>query len=57
MQVKSEDRPNTTLSTHQGQFQWTVLPDSERVKAVKTKPGPMNVKELQSFLGLAGYNK
>lgn len=30
--------------------------DSERVKAVKTKPVPMNVKQLQSFPGLASYN-
>ena len=29
--------------------------DPEKVKAVKTWPVPMNVKELQSFLGLASY--
>ena len=29
--------------------------DPEKVKAVKTWPVPVNVKELQSFLGLAGY--
>lgn len=29
--------------------------DPEQVKAVKTWPVPLNVKELQSFLGLASY--
>ena len=29
--------------------------DPEKVKAVKTWPVPLNVKELQSFLGLASY--
>ena len=29
--------------------------DPEKVKAPKTWPVPMNVKELQSFLGLGGY--
>ena len=29
--------------------------DPEKVKAVKTWPVPQNIKELQSFLGLAGY--
>ena len=29
--------------------------DPEKVKTVKTWPVPVNVKELQSFLGLAGY--
>ncbi|KAL9952487.1 hypothetical protein ACROYT_G039751 [Oculina patagonica] len=29
--------------------------DPEKVKAVKTWPVPVNVKELQSFLGLASY--
>lgn len=29
--------------------------DPVKVKAVKTLPGPLNMKELQSFLGLAGY--
>ena len=29
--------------------------DPGKVKAVKTWPVPVNVKELQSFLGLAGY--
>ena len=32
-----------------------IKPDPEKVKAFKTWPVPMNVKELQSFLGLAGY--
>ena len=29
--------------------------DPEKVKAVETWPVPLNVKELQSFLGLASY--
>ena len=31
--------------------------DPEKVKAVKTEPVSVNLKELQSFLGLAGYNR
>lgn len=32
-----------------------ITTDPEKVKAVKTWPVPVNLKELQSFLGLAGY--
>jgi len=32
-----------------------IMPDPEKIKAVKNFPTPLKIKDIQSFIGLAGY--
>ena len=59
--MKEEDIPKTTFQTHEGHYEFLVMPhegikvDPKKIKAMMDWPIPKTLKNLRVFLGLTGY--
>eukprot|EP00253_Pinus_taeda_P001564 PITA_01564 len=70
IRMKTEDIPKTTFRTHEGHYEFLVMPfgltiapstfqgvkvDPNKIKTIKEWKIPTSVKHLRGFLGLIGY--